>query len=414
MSYGYSSYRIQPTDAVSFVADNPRTDSPKDLGGNFKVASTNVLNYFTTLDVDGAVCGPSNLSCRGANSSEEFTRQRDKIIKAIIAMNADIIGLVELENNATASLSDLVNGLNDIAGSNTYAFLNTGTIGTDAIKVGFIYKPASVTLFGDFAILDSTVDPTFIDTKSRPTLAQTFSTASGEKLTLAINHFKSKGSNCDALGDVNLNDGQGNCAGTRASAATALVNWLATDPTNSEDPDFLILGDLNAYAMEDAVTNITNSGYTNLIDAFVGSTAYSYVYSSEAGYLDHALASSALTNKVTDVTEWHINADEPIALDYNTEYKSTTQQTAYYAPDAYRMSDHDPIIIGFDFTPAVVLGDFDNDGDVDIDDVYGLMRAVQQRLAIDMAFDLNNDEKVSIMDARIMMTLCTNARCARN
>jgi predicted extracellular nuclease len=414
LSYAFGSYRIEPTDEISFTADNPRTATPEDLGGNFKVASANVLNYFTTLDVDGAVCGPSNLGCRGANNSEEFTRQRDKTIKAIIAINADILGLVELENNATASLADLVSGLNDVAGPNTYAFLNTGTIGTDAIKVGFIYKPASATLVGDFAILDSTVDPTFIDSKSRPTLAQTFSTTSGEKLTLAINHFKSKGSSCDALGDVDLNDGQGNCASTRASAATALVNWLATDPTNSDDPDFLILGDLNAYAMENAVTNITSSGYTNLIDAFVGSTAYSYLFGGEAGYLDHALASTELTAKVTDVTEWHINADEPVVLDYNTEFQSTTQQAKYYAPDAYRMSDHDPIIIGFDFTPAAVLGDFDNDGDVDIDDVYGLMRAVQQRLTIDMVFDLNNDETVSIMDARVMMTLCTNTRCARN
>ncbi len=89
-------------------------------------------------------------------------------------------------------------------------------------------------------------------------------------------------------------DGQGNCNLTRTSAATALVNWLATDPTGSGDPDFLIIGDLNAYAMEDPITAITSGGYTNLIEPFVGADAYSYVFNGESGYLDHALATASL------------------------------------------------------------------------------------------------------------------------
>ncbi len=38
--------------------------------------------------------------------------------------------------------------------------------------------------------------------------------------------------------------GQGNYYLVRTSAATALVEWLVTDPTGSGDADFLIIGDL--------------------------------------------------------------------------------------------------------------------------------------------------------------------------
>ena len=109
----------------------------------------------------------------------------------------------------------------------------------DAIKVALIYKPATVTPLGGFEILDSSDDANFNDTKNRPALAQTFvEIASGERFTVAVNHLKSKGSDCVSLGDPDMGDGQGNCNLTRTSAATAEVNWLATDPTGSGDPDF--------------------------------------------------------------------------------------------------------------------------------------------------------------------------------
>ena len=55
------------------------------------MASFNVLNYFTTLDDSGPICGPlQNQDCRGADNDTELTRQRDKIIAALYAINADI------------------------------------------------------------------------------------------------------------------------------------------------------------------------------------------------------------------------------------------------------------------------------------------------------------------------------------
>jgi len=58
------------------------------------------------------------------------------------------------------------------------------------------------------------------------------------------------------------------------------------------------------------------------------------------------------------VQEWHINADEPTVLDYNTNYKTANQIATLYAPDAYRASDHDPVLIVLDFVNTFVDDDY--------------------------------------------------------
>ncbi len=128
VDYNFGKYKIQQTSNPVFTSLNPRTAAPDDVGGSLKIASFNVLNYFTTLD-DGVndICGPlGNLECRGADTPEEFTRQRDKIIAAIDALDADVVGLIEIENNEYEAVEDLVNGLNAAAGAGTYAYVDTG------------------------------------------------------------------------------------------------------------------------------------------------------------------------------------------------------------------------------------------------------------------------------------------------
>ena len=173
-------WRIRPIDAVpyTFTDATPRETVPTDVGGDLTVASFNVLNYFPTIDLtagrDEGDCGPTETAdCRGADSQAELDRQRAKIVAALATMDADVVGLIEIEN-AAGAVQDLVDQLNATVGDGTYAQLDTGTIGTDAIRVGFIYKPATVTPTGDFAVLDSAVDPRFVDTKNRPMLIQTF------------------------------------------------------------------------------------------------------------------------------------------------------------------------------------------------------------------------------------------------
>jgi predicted extracellular nuclease len=369
MHFAFNFYRVQPTEAPQFVATNPRTTEPPDVGGTLRVTSFNVLNYF-----NGDGLGGGFPTSRGANTLAEFERQRAKTISSITAMQADIIGLMEIENDGygpNSAIQDLVNGLNDAAPAGTsYAFVDPGLpeVGTDEIAVGIIYRVETVAPVGPTAILDSSVDPRFLDTKNRPTFAQTFEQlATGGVLTLAVNHLKSKGSDCLDVGDPDTGDGQGNCNLTRTAAAEALVDWLATDPTGSGDPDFLIMGDMNAYAMEDPIAAITSAGYTDLADAFIGADeAYSYVFDGQSGYLDHALGSADLFPQVTGVAEWHINTDEPRVLDYNVEFKTPHQVDSLYDPGPYRASDHDPVVIGLSLsTPGptqVAVADIDGYG----------------------------------------------------
>ncbi len=377
----FGAYRLHPTVDVRFTRANPRAGAPSAVGGNLRVGSFNVLNYFTTLDGSGPVCGPTGgLDCRGADSSQEFIRQRDKVISAIAAMDAHVVGLIEIENNSTASLADLVAGLNLATSPGKYSFVNTGTIGTDAIKVGFIFQPAAVTALGTPATLTSAVDPRALDSLNRPALAQTFrfnnQRPSLSKFTVVVNHFKSKGSAC--AGDPDTGDGQGNCNRTRVSMANALRDWLVSDPTGSSDPDFLIIGDLNAYLREDPVRALTEPAFglpgfppspAATYTALVPPAGYSYQFQGQFGYLDHALASASLRQQVTGTTIWHVNADEPLSMDYNTEWttsiaKNANQLDVLYDDGPFTSSDHDPVLVGLN----LLCGDLDDDGDVDAAD----------------------------------------------
>lgn len=338
---GQQNYRLMPTDEVVFSQTNPRPDAPA-RRGSLRVAALNTLNFFTTPDSGAEVCGPRGMSgCRGADSQSELQRQQKKLVATLRAIDADIVGLVELENNADASLRAIVGALND--GDDRYAFIDTGTIGDDAIKVGLIYRPEAVRPIGDFAILDRSVDASFIDTKNRPVLAQTFTTQDGGAVTVAVNHLKSKGSDCDELGDPDRPDGQGDCNLTRKSAAAAMAAWLNSDPTGSGDPDILIIGDLNAYHHEDPVTAITDRGYENLVEAAHGTQSYSFVFRGQSGALDHAFGSTSLVPQVSGAMEWHVNADESPLFDYNEEFG---REARWFDGDSpYRSSDHDPLII---------------------------------------------------------------------
>jgi hypothetical protein len=368
---GTNAWRIRPvldTFTYDFTSTNPRIASPEDVGGSLKVASFNVLNYFTTLNE------------RGANSIAELDRQREKIAAAICGLNADIVGLIEIENNGTTALDDLLNspnGINTQCGT-TYVAVDAGVIGTDQIAVAFIYNTATVSLVGTPAILDASVDPRFNDGKNRPALAQTFNEISTEGiLTIVVNHLKSKGSSCS--GDQDLNDGAGNCNLTRAEAASALVDWLATDPTDSGDSDYLIIGDLNSYQKEDPISNIllgsddiddTTDDFVDLIAEYQGPDGYGYVFDGQLGNLDYALATDNLANQITGTTVWHINADEISLFDYNDDIQDSSEASfqressalPIYEANAFRASDHDPVLVGLDLVKSTLAID-----DVSID-----------------------------------------------
>jgi len=179
---------------------------------------------------------------------------------------------------------------------------------------------------------------------------------------VVVNHLKSKGSSCDDIDDPDLGDGAGNCNITRTTAAMAEVDWLATDPTNTGVDNVILLGDFNSYDKEDPIDMIklgaddmagTGDDYLDMLYEMQGEGAYSYVYDGQIGYLDYALANVNFAQYIDDVNAWHINADEPDLIDYDMSYKKDAQD-AIYAPDAYRSSDHDPVVVSFTFDYDVV------------------------------------------------------------
>lgn len=344
MHYDFGKFMVEPTEKVDIKPVNARSAAPKVVKrGNVRVSAFNVLNYF-----NGDGKGGGFPTGRGANDAKELERQAAKIIAAMKAMDVDIFGLMEVENDGFGKLSaiaDLTNRLNEATGEYyEYVRPQKGPLGDASISVGIIFRTDKVTPVGKAAILNKAP----FGVKSRMPIAQTFTALnSKDEFTVVVNHFKSKGSCPRNKPNPNANqrDGQSCWNPLRVDSANKLLDWLDTAPTGSDDKDVLIIGDLNANAKEDPIIAIQNRGFHNLIEKFNGRYAYSFVFKAEAGYLDHALSSKSLTPKVLDTKDWHINADEMRLTDYNMERKSPVQHKALYKADAFRSSDHDPVII---------------------------------------------------------------------
>ena len=212
-----NAYRIRPINAlnghVNFDAANPRPASAPAVGGTVRVVGMNLLNFFNTFaGCTNGVGGPPT-DCRGADNPAEFDRQHPKTVAAILAMNPDVLGVNEIENDGygpASALQFLVDRLNAATAPGTFAFIdvdaNTGqpnAMGTDAIRVAMLYKPAVVTPAGQTAALNTVAFVNGGDSgpRSRPSLAQAFSVnATGAVFIAGVNHLKSKGSACDAAG----------------------------------------------------------------------------------------------------------------------------------------------------------------------------------------------------------------------
>ncbi|GAA3975358.1 ExeM/NucH family extracellular endonuclease [Actinomadura viridis] len=320
LSQGFGGYRLQPTRAPHFARTNPRPVRPARVGGDVKVAAFNTLNWFTTLDV------------RGADTAGEQERQIAKLVAALRGLDADAVGLMEVENNGDTAIKALVDRLNAAVGAGTYSWIRHPNPGTDQIHVALIYKSARLAPSGPAR---SSADPVF----DRPPLVQTFRLASGGGVpfTMIVNHFKSKGCGEATGPDLDQGDGQG-CYNARRVAQARAIAALSAGERNP-----LVLGDLNAYTAEDPVRTLTSAGFAGQTERFVRpEQRYSYVFDGQAGELDHVLAGRELSPRVSGATIWHINSDEPLILDYNTEYNPP----ALYRPDAYRSSDHDPVMVG--------------------------------------------------------------------
>lgn len=350
LSHNFGAYRIQPTVTPVFAQANPRQLTAPVVGGSLKVASLNVLNYFTTFQdgtnaagQTGQGCsfgtGPASAAtCRGANNLNEFQRQQAKIVAAIAGLDADVVGLMEIQNTDVAT-SNLVAALNAKVGANTYASVSSGVFGTDAIKVDILYKPAKVQRVGN-VVLPTGADLTdYTAASGRPPLAQRFSAVGNNGgFWFVVNHLKSKGS-CPTTGDTDQGQGCWNLA--RVQQAKALNSFVGKLKAMGET-DVLMMGDFNSYLLEDPTKELEAAGHESLLKRMPVGDRYTYVFGGETGALDHAYVSTSLATQVSGVNVWHINSDEPTALDYNTDFTTDDR----YAPTPFRASDHDPVLVG--------------------------------------------------------------------
>lgn len=357
---GGAGFKLQPTVAPTFARSNERAPAPA-LPAGVKVASANVLNFFTTFTDgrdawgrSGQGCTIGNRTaaseCRGADNTAEFVRQRDKIVASLAQLDADVVGLMEIQNNGDIAVGYLVEQLNAATAAGTYAVVpKPASLGSDAIRVAMIYKPARLTLAGS-ALSDGH------EVNNRPPMAQTFrATQGGGKFSVIVNHLKSKGGCSGAgAGDTDPGNGEGCWDRTRTEQARRLSSvFIPQVVAAAGDPDVLVIGDLNSYAFETPINHLTGEAkMVNLLERFVRpqTMPYSYVFDGLSGYLDHALASSSLAPQVVGAAEWHSNADEPETIDYNLN--DTAQDP--YRRNAYRASDHDPLVISLNLAGATV------------------------------------------------------------
>lgn len=339
-----SDYRIQPTQpvVVTELAQRP-TAPPEPATQTIRISAFNVLNYF-----NGEGSEKSFPTERGAKNLAAFALQERKIVQAIAAMNAHIVGLMEIENDgydANSAIVQLTAALQAETGQ-PWEFIRTtesGPFGTDQITNGLLYRADKVTPEGD--LLTVTEYP--FGARSRYPLIQQFTpTHNQESFLVAVNHFKSKGG-CPRTADPlnqNNSDGQACWNGVRVQSAQLLADFLENDPRTARIEARVLLGDFNAYAQEDPMQLLMQRGYHNRVDVFEPN-GYSYVFGGQAGSLDHLLVSTTLHNRVVRQHHWSINADEPTALQYN----QAIDNPEWVSDSPFRSSDHDPVYADIQF-----------------------------------------------------------------
>jgi 5'-nucleotidase len=372
--YRYNAWNFQPTTQLTAenaatvqpaTFANTRTAAPEDVGGDATVASFNVLNYFSTTGDELTGCTyytdrtgnkvtvNSGCDARGAAEDEDLQRQQDKIVAAINALGADVVTLEEIENSAAfgkdrdEALATLTAALNAAAGDGTWTFVPSPAdvpADEDVIRTAFIYKGAVVAPVGESVILE---DAAF--SNARLPLAQAFELVNGgsdDEFLAIVNHFKSKGSGTGA--DADAGDGQGASNASRVNQANALVAFADGLKADTGIERVLLTGDFNAYLKEDPIDVLLAAGYVDL-----GSTTgeETYAFDGAIGSLDHIFISDTAAEDVTDVDIWNINSVESIALEYS---RYNYNAADLYEADAYRSSDHDPILVGLDLTGDLV------------------------------------------------------------
>lgn len=331
LSFDYGKYRIQPTVAPIFEDSNPRPLAAPNVGGTLKIGAANMHNYWTTFK------NAAHPDARGAKNAAEFARQSANTVALLKGLDADVLGLMELENNGETSIDDLLGKLNAAYGRPVYAAVRDvpNAISPGPIKVGILYKIAALTPRGAPVVAKDAIF-------DRYPLAQTFTTKNGAIFTLVVNHFKSKSPGEEV---VDGDKGEGAFNQKRIKQAARLLEFIKRLQISTGDKDVISVGDYNAYGEESPVLALRSGGLDHLNLRLAPEERYSFAFDGHYGSLDHAFATPELAKQVRGFEEWHVNSDEPYFLDF------PFSKTEGFQASPFRASDHDPLLIGLELAP---------------------------------------------------------------
>jgi uncharacterized protein len=344
---GPGTWKIHPVRPVAIARTNPRRGAPPAVGGDLRVGAANLDNFFSTVADGRQGCAPRGVpaDCRGARSALELERQRAKLVEMLAAIDADVVALMEVENNGATALRSLVDALNRRVGAPAWAAIGepAGGSGGDAIRVALLYKPARVAPVGA-PLADH--DPVH----GRPPLAQTFEPrGGGARFNVIASHFKSRRCAGAPAGERDRGDLQGCFNQRRVAQARALARFAAAVARAGGSADTLLVGDFNAYTREDPPQRLEAAGFADQATRFEPG-GYSYVFDGAAGRLDGVFASATMAARVAGIATWHVDADEPALLDYEFALRAPSASAPAsgvgWAPTPWRASDHDPVVVG--------------------------------------------------------------------
>lgn len=340
--------KIESKGQVKYLSSDRITGTREDL-------ESGIPNVDLVYDEDGdsivthdlLVCG-ANLeyylveqfdasSSMGPSSSSEHQKQRTKVSTALAKINADLYGLVEIQQGQNA-LKEIAEDLTRKTGR-PFDYIRDGSSANGTYtKSGYVYCTDVLRPHGEIRENNAGV--------SNRKKMQAFDViASGERFIYSINHFKAK-SGSGSGKDADQHDGQGGFNATRVKESQSVLAAYSSNRSYFGDDDILIMGDLNAYAKEDPIVALINGGMTDLHRQFHADSSYSYQYHGQFGYLDHALCNNSMLTQVTGMAAYHVNSDESDNYTYDKSSDATM----------FRYSDHDPVLVGLKLGASISQG----------------------------------------------------------
>jgi len=415
LDYRNSKWNFQPQaqvtgdgSAVATFSDMRASKAaPADVGGDVRLATFNMENFFTTTG-DGFVSSGqgkcsfykdrqgneiSDNTCtttdggpgpRGAATDAAYQKQLAKELVGIDGLGASVVSLEEVENSVKfgedrdATVAALVDALNAKDGAGTWAFVPSPapadlppTAEQDVIRTAFIYKPADITPVGVSHVLTGESGDGQPFSIAREPMAQGFKAtgaADSDAFMVVANHLKSKGADADGLYSDCLPGGEIDATGTnpadsddseptdpaidqggfncsRVHQVHEMWAWAQQQAQDLGTSKIFLVGDFNAYDHEDPIEYLHGQGFTDLASTYDAAHS-SYSYGGLEGSLDHVLASPDALAMVTGATIWQIDAQESVAYAYSRDNYNATELFDGTTP--WATSDHDPEVVGLD------------------------------------------------------------------